>query len=108
MLYYCHVEMMACIVATGVTTLPVHHFQSFTRACAIRISLGIREGCGGDCNEQQDTGSCHDNEGIVMYLLSLLQVCIDHRTESLQFGTDLTTLSHEENIPEGPFVQVCT
>ena len=36
------------------------------------------------------------------------QVCIDHRTESLQFGTDLTTLSHEENIPEGPFVQVCT
>lgn len=35
-------------------------------------------------------------------------MCIDHRTESLQFGSELTTLSHEENIPEGPFVQVCT
>ena len=55
------IAAIVCVAAVGVSTLPVHHFQSFTRTCAICVSLGIRESCRGDCNEQQDTGSCHDN-----------------------------------------------
>ena len=97
------------MVTVGIPAIPVNHFQSFTRARTICISLGIRKGCCGDSHEQQDTGSCHDNWKVFIILCAFhdQQVCIDHRTESLQFGTDLTTLSHEENIPEGPFVQVC-
>lgn len=57
--------LCACVIrvcfAVGVSVVSVNHFQSFTRACTICISLGIREGCRGDSNEQQDTGSCHDN-----------------------------------------------
>ena len=97
------------MVTVGIPVVSLHHLQSFTRACTICVSLGTREGCCGDSYEQQDTGSCHDNRKIlsILYFPYDQQVCIDHRTESLQFGTDLTTLSHEENIPEGQFVQVC-
>ena len=60
------------------------------------LMLGYREGFVVEAvmSTHSNTGSCHDN------WKDFSPSCA-HFTESLQFGTDLTTLSHEENIPEG-------
>lgn len=40
----------------------------------------------------------------VMYVVYISQVRIDHRNNSLSFGTDLG-VSQKEEVPEGPYIQ---